>query len=151
LADVQEKRLPDLMEKHGLTKFNFVDKTSGITRTIELINKWAVSMPAKQGKTADPAWMTKHAAIYEWLVSIGKGGVIKKDFVAPLGLVSDEDAAKLVEAFKATHPDIDVKLDKYVEPATLTALISTMKDAGESVSEFLQVKPRREAKVKGGK
>lgn len=151
LADVQEKRLPDMMEKHGLTRFDFTDQTSGIKRVIELISKWAVSMPAKQGKTADPAWMTKHAAIYDWLVSVGKGGVIKKDFSVPLGLVPDDEVGKLVEEFKAAHPALEVKVDKYVEAATLTKVISDMKDDGQSVHEFVQVRPRREAKIKGGK
>jgi hypothetical protein len=151
LADVQEKRLPDMMEKHGLTRFDFTDQTTKIKRTIELISKWAVSMPPKQGKTADPQWSTKHEAIYDWLVKIGKGGIIKKDFTVPLGLVSDDDTNKLVAEWKAAHPDLEVKVDKYVESATLTSVISKMKDDGEEVNTFVQVKPRREAKIKGGK
>lgn len=151
LADVQEKRLPDLMESASMDKFTFTDRTTGIKRVIELINKWAVSMPPKSGKTADPQWATKHEAIFNWLAEIGNGAVLKKVVEANLGLASDEVAKHVAEIIKAAEPDLEVTIEKYVEPATLTALISRMKDAGESVHEFLQVKPRREAKVKAGK
>lgn len=151
LADVQEHKLPDLMEKHGLPKFNFVDKTTGQTRTIEFISKWSVSLPAKTGKTADPQWRTKHDAIYDWLEQIGKGSIIKRDMVAPLGLMADSEAVKIISAFKESNPTVDVAFQKYVEPASMSALISRMKDAGETVNEFINVKPVRESRVKGSK
>lgn len=149
LADVQEHRLPDLMEKHGLPKFNFVDKTTGLTRTIEFISKWSVSMPPKTGKTADPQWRTKHEAIFDWLDSIGKGSVIKRDMVAPLGLMPDTEAVAIIAKFKETNPNVDVAFQKYVEPASMTSLVSHMKDEGAEVNEFINVKPVRESRVKG--
>lgn len=149
LADVQETRLPALMEAHSLKKFTFLDKTTGVTRVIELIEKWRVSLPPKQGKTADPQWRTKHDAVYNWLVSIGKGGVIKKELVASLGLMDDEQAAEVLTDFKTKHPDLDVAFEKFVEAATLTSLVSKMKDNGEAVNEFVKVSPVHEARVKG--
>lgn len=152
LADVQEKRLPDLMEKHGLPKFDFIDPVTGLKRTIELINdKYRVSMPPKSGKTADPQWEMKHEAIYAWLQDEGQGSIIKRDMEAPLGLMSDDDAAKIAAKFKEDNPSVDVSLKKYVEPATLTALVTKLKVAGKNVNEYIVTKPVREAKVKGAK
>lgn len=150
LAGVQEKKLPDMMERHGLPRFDFVDKTTGEKMIMEFISdKWRVAMPPKQGKTADPQWRTKHSAIYEWIETIGKGSAIKRDMLVPLGLMKDEDAAKVADAFKKEHPDLDVALSKYVEAATLTAMVSKLKNAGENVSEHLKVTPIREVRVKG--
>lgn len=149
LAAVQEDRLPKLMEKHSLKKFEFKDATTGITRTIEYIEKWRVAMPPKSGKTMDPQWRSKHDAIFAWLGEIGKAGIIKKEIVASLGLMADDKASDVLKAFKEKNPELDVAFEKYIEPATLTALVSRMKDAGDTVNEFVKATPVNEARVKG--
>ena len=149
LADVQERRLPTLMEKHSLKKFDFVDKTTGATRQIALIEGWRVSLPAKQGKTMDPQWRTKHDAIYDWLGEIGSAGIIKKELVAALGLMPDATVAAIVAAFKKENPEVDMAFNKFVEPMSLKALVTKRKDAGVEVHEFINAKPMFEARVKG--
>lgn len=147
LKTVAEQRLPDLMEKYRLPLFAFFDERTGIKRTIELNKKWRVAMPPKSGKTADPQWRLKHDTIFTWLGTIGKGGVIKKDIGITAGLVSDEKVIEIMATIKESYPQLDVAYSKYVEPATLTALVSRMKDAGDNVSEFLKVSQHRVAEV----
>jgi hypothetical protein len=152
LRKVAEELLPDLMESYSLARFDFVDKVTGIKRTIELHkDKWRVAMPPKSGKNADPAWQMKHDAIYEWLESVGQAAVIKKDLEAPLGLLPDDKVAEVAGKFKELYPDVDVAVKKYVEPATFTAMINKRLKNNEAVNEYVVTKPVREAKVKGAK
>lgn len=151
LADVAERRLPDMMEAAELPLFKFVDRLTGVERTIELIkDKWAVSLPALTGKNADPQAQMKRDAVYEWLESdeVGQSAVIKRDMEVPLGLCGDEKAAEICLAFKQANPDLDVALKKYVEPMTLKSIVEKMKKEGKNVNEYINAKPIREAKVK---
>lgn len=149
LADVQEKRLPDLMEKFGMEKFYFLDKTTGLRRVIKLESKWRVSMPPLKDDEGNhyPENEVKRKAIYEWFRGIGLAGIIKKDMLVPMGLVPDAVAMEIMAEFKETHPNLDPGLSEKIEPATLTAQVSRLKDAGKAVHEDIVVKPLRRAKV----
>jgi outer membrane protein TolC len=152
LRVIKEERLPDLMESKEVTRFDFKDKITGISRTILLDkDKWRVAMPPKSGKNADPMWEMKHAAVMEWAVEIGQAGIIKKDVEIPCGLMSDEDVMAFAAKIKEAKSDADVTISKYIEPASLTALVNRKLKAGETVNEYIVTHPVREAKVKGAK
>lgn len=150
LADVAEHRLPDLMEKHNLPKFEFLDRTTGLTLVIKLeSDKWRVSMPPQKDDQGNalPENAEKRKEIYDWLRTIGQAGSIKKLVEVQAGLISDEAAQALMDEITASHPTLDVGLTEKVEPATLTALVTRLLKAGKQVHEAIQVKPVRQAKV----
>lgn len=143
LADVEERRLPDMMELYGLPKFEFFDATTGTTQIIKLERKWRVSMPGNKPENED-----KRKNIFEWFRTIGLSGIIKKTMEVPMGLVSDEKAVEIVMEFKKLHPDFDPGLSEKIEAATLTSQVTKLKDAGKNVNENIKVEPLRRAAVK---
>lgn len=140
LAEIQEKKLPDLMFEHNVPRFDYVDQATGAKYTIKFEQKWRVAMPGRQHAE-------KRASIYQWLRQIGQGGVIKKSIVVPLGLKSDEDAENMVDNLRMQYPGVDPAITDEVAPATLTSLVSKLKDSGENVNENLSVTQVREARV----
>lgn len=144
LGDIQEKRLPDLMDRHNMPSFQFFDVTTGITHTIKREDKWRVSMPANK-----PENFGKRKLIFDWFRSpdIGLAGVIKKGVVAAVGTRSDEFVGGIIAKLKQEFPDLDVSVEEKIEPATLTAQVSRLKDAGKNVHEDLNVAPLRRAVV----
>lgn len=150
LADVQERRLPDLMERHSLPKFEFVDRTTGCTLIIKLdSDKWRVSMPPMKDEQGNPIPDNeeKRKAVLTWLREIGNGGSIKKNVEMLVGQMADADVAALMVEIKTLHPLIDMGLIERIEPATLTALVNRLLKAGKEVHESIQIKPVRQAKV----
>jgi hypothetical protein len=147
-ADVAEKRLPDLMEKFSLPRFEFLDKTTGLTLIIKLDSgKWRVALPPVNGPTAVPENAKKREAIYAWLREIGQGGSLKKTIEVQAGLLDDAKVQEVVEAIMAQNPALDVATQESIAPATLTALVSKLLKAGKNVHEALQVREVREAKI----
>lgn len=151
LEDVAERRLPDMMEAANMVTLGFEDRITGEKKTIVLVkDKWRVSLPPKSGPNPDPQWEMKHGCVHDWLESeeVGQSAVIKRDMEVPLGLIGDEGAAKIVAEFKELHPECEVGLKKYVEPAALTSIISKMLKAGKNINQYVNAKAVREARVK---
>lgn len=144
LADVEERRLPALMEQYNLPEFKFLDTTTGIVHTIKLDKgKYFVTMPPNEPENAG-----KRREIYQWLRTVGLGGIIKKTMQVPLGLVGDNESAALLADFKAAHPDLDPGLEEKVEAATLKSRISKRLVEGKEVHKDINVKPCYRAVVK---
>jgi hypothetical protein len=140
LADIQERKLPDMMFEHNIEKFDYVDAVTGDKYTIKYVSKWRVSMPGRQHAE-------QREAIYAWLREIGQGGLVKKSVVVPLGLKSDEDAHSMCDNLRLQYPGVEPAISDEVAASTLTSLVSKRKDAGENVHEFINVDPIREARV----
>lgn len=149
-ADVAEKRLPDLMERFSLPKFEFLDRTTGLKLIIKLeSDKWRVSMPPMKDDQGNalPENFVKRKQILEWIRAGGNAGSIKKAIQIQAGLLADDKVSALVEELNSMHPELDVGVDEKIEPATLTALVTRLLKAGKEVHEALQVKPVRQAKL----
>src|SRR4051812_33091449 len=85
-AEIAEVKLPDLMERHSLPKFEFYDKATDRTLIIKLeSNKWRVTMPPKKDHEGNeyPGWQEKHDRIFAGLREIGLGGIIGKVIEVP--------------------------------------------------------------------
>lgn len=149
LEDVQERRLPDLLEEHNIPKFEFVDRTTGIRYSIKLDTNWRVSMPPMKDEDGNPLPenFAKRKNVFAWAREIGQGGSVKKNAEVALGLVSDEFAVKFITEIKKNYPNLDPAITEKIEPATLTAMVRRLLEAGKSVCEDLVVKPVRRAKV----
>lgn len=149
LADVQENRLPKLMEANELNNFGFIDKTTGRHLTIKLDSKWRVQLPTIQvGKK----FVRDEAAckpVYDWFRQIGLSGIIKKVVEVPAGLMPDDQVGALMESIKEQFPELDPGLIEKIEPATLTSQVTKLKDDGKNIHEALRVTPIKRAVVKG--
>lgn len=149
-TDVSEKRLPDLMERFSMARFEFLDRMTGMKLIIKLeSDKWRVSMPPMKDDQGNalPENFAKRKIVMQWLRDIGSGASIKKLIEIQAGLLGDELVDALVEEFTATHPELDVGVTEKIEPATLTALVSRLLREGKTVHEAIQVKPVRQAKI----
>jgi hypothetical protein len=138
-----------MMEKNGLPKFEFLDRTTGATLIIKLeSDKWRVTMPPLKDKDGEPYPNAEEnrAAIFEWLRE-RLGGIIDKDFKVPLGLLDDEATQALVEAFRAANPTLDPAIKEDVNQKRLQSQVTRLLKDGKTVHEALQVKAIRQAKV----
>lgn len=148
LDSIKYKKLPELMEQHGLPKFEFVDAYTNLTMVINFVDKWRVAMPTFQEGNRFVKDQAKCKLIYEWFRGIGLGGIIKKEVKIPVALASDEFVSKLCAEIKATHPDLDMAVAEEIHSSTLTSQISKLKDAGKEVHELIKVTALKMADVK---
>jgi hypothetical protein len=154
LHDIQEVRLPNLMERVGLPKFEFLDRTTGLTLIIKFeSDKWRVTLPPLKDKQGNlqPDGEEKRAKIMAWLRSVNLGGIIDKDMEVPLGLEDDTRVAEIVTAFKTAFPDLDPAVKEGVNQKRLQSQVSRLLKAGKSVHEDLVVQPIRKATVNAKK
>jgi hypothetical protein len=143
LADVQERRLPDMMQEMGIPangSIDHVDEYTGEHFKIKLVQGLMVSQPPVQD-------VSRRDAIYAWLRRIGQGGLIKKTATAVLGQRSDDEVAGVVADFKQAYPDIDITVADRVEAASFSKLVRTLKERGENIDENVSVTPFREARI----
>lgn len=150
LADVQEHRLPDLMQAHGLDKFEFVDRVTRRSYVIEFESKWRVGLPPLKDKDGHPYVdaPAQRRAIFDWLRERGLAGIIRKNIELNVGLLPDSLVEMMVKVLKMEYQNIDIDVAQDIHPSTLTAQVRRMLDADENVHENLQVTPIRRAKVK---
>jgi hypothetical protein len=153
LSDIQERRLPDLLEEHGLPKFEFVDKTTGNHYIIKLETGWRVQMPPLRDKDGNefPENLEKRKRIFEWFRSIGKGGIIKKEMTVPMGLMPDGDAVAIMTKLKELYPTLDPGLTEEIHHSTLKSQVRQLKDKEETVHEDIICTPIRKAAVQNKK
>jgi hypothetical protein len=151
LKSVQEERLPDLMEANGLTKFEFIDRTTGLTLTIKLESgKFRVMLPAideDEDGNPNPLGVEKRHDILEWLRSIGLQGIIDKELKVKLNLLDDEIVAEIVAELKKMHPELDSTVKEGVHQKRLQSQVNRLLKDGQKVHEALIVEPIRKANV----
>lgn len=150
LYDVQEKRLPDLMERVSLPKFEFFDRATGRTLIIKFESeKWRVTLPALKDKQGveHPEAEQKRVNIMAWLRQINLGGIIDKDLTVPLGLEADDRVAEIVTAIKEAFPALDPAVKEGVNQKRLQSQVSKLLKDGKTVHEDLVVQPIRRAVV----
>jgi len=136
LANIAEDKLPKLMKEFGMPQFNFIDGHDGSVLTIKRVEKLYVSMPKNDAEHA-----VEREEIFAWLRTKDLGGSIKETMEINLGLHVDGITEKLQAALNATGLNLDVAIDKKIEPATLTAAVTRLKEAGENIHASIKVTP----------
>lgn len=147
LAEIQEGRLPKLMQQHGLERFDFIDNTTGLKQTIKIEDKLRVSMPSTKVGQRFIVDVAACKPIYAWLREIGEAGSVKKTIDIPAGLIADERLIALMEHIKKFDESLEPGLAEKIEPATLTALVTRLREGGKNIHEALKVTPVLKAKV----
>ena len=151
LADIQERRLPDLLEEHGLLKFEFVDTTTDRKYVIKLETGWRVQMPPLRDKEGNefPENLGKRKKIFAWFREIGLGGIIKKEMKVPMGLMEDAKAVEIMTRVKELYPTLDPGLTEDIHHSTLKAQVRRLKEKDKHIHEDINVTPVRKAAVTG--
>ena len=147
LEDIQENRLPAFMQKYNRLRHDFIDAVTMQKRTIKFVDKWAVAMPTVKVGNKNVRDEAKARAIYAWCrdPSVGLAGIIKKTVEANAALMSDTEVSGVIAAIRMQYPTVETSISEKIEPATLTAQISRLKDAGKPVHEFIRVEPVKRA------
>lgn len=143
LYDVQCQKLPTLMSEAKVSKIEFDDSLTGEKYVIayDIDNPtYAVSMPGK-------AHTDKRNRIYEWLRSIGEGGIIKKTVAFPMGKLTDKEVDEFIKKVQSVSPQAEAGVIDEVAPATLKKIVTKLRKAGKNVHEDLSIYEIREAKV----
>lgn len=147
LAEVQENRLPKLMQQYGLPKFDFIDGVTKLKRTIKLEDKLRVAMPTKKIGNKFVADIAAARPVYAWLREIGEGESIKKNVEIPAGLMDYEKVVNLMDHIKNFDNMLEPGFSEKIEPATLTALVTRLRKDGKNVHEAVKVTPVFKASV----
>lgn len=149
LADVQEHRLPDLMSRHNLPKFEFIDAVSGQRLIIKYENGWRVRMPPKQDEDGTPIAenLEKRKAICEWFRGIGLAGIVRKEMKVAMGLLPDDQVSQIVGAFKQANPSLDPGVTEDIHASTLRAQVKRRKEKNEEVHADILCQPIHKASV----
>lgn len=149
LEDVKEHRLPDLMLRHELPSFDFVDAATGERTTIKYKSGWRVRMPPKQDEDGQPIEenLEKRKGIIEWFRGIGLGAIVRKEIKIPAGLMADAAVADLMTDLKLAYPDLDPGLVEDINASTLRAQVKRRKDKGLDVHSDIIVQSIHEATV----
>lgn len=148
LADVQERRLPDLMSRHSLPSFQFVDTDTGVTTTIKYESGWRVRMPPKQDEEGNPLQdnIEKRKAICQWFRDIGLGGIVRKEVKIACGLKPDAEVVALMADIQE-RTGLEPGLVEDVHSSTLRAQVRRRKEKGEDVHEDIVCQPIHKATV----
>lgn len=149
LDDVQERRLPDLLEEYGLPKFEFIDRTTGRKYVIKLETGWRAQMPPLRDKEGNefPENLEKRKAIFEWFREIGLGGIIKKEMSVPMGLIADEKAVEVMTKVKELFPNLDPGLTEEIHHSTLKSQVKRLKEQDKDVHKDIICTAIRKANV----
>lgn len=145
---IKFKKLPELMEKHGLPGFDFVDAHTGLTMAIKFIDKWRVALPTFQQGNKFVKDLPKCKLVYDWFREIGLGGIIKKQIGIPVGLETDAFVQEVAETVKSKYPNLDIAVTEEIHSSTLTSQVTKLKDSGKEVHELLKVTAVKCADVK---
>lgn len=142
LKDIQERRLPQIMKDKQLPSFTL--GVGDTTFVVELEEDYQVSVSAGTKGGVD-----KRPAAYAFFRSVNLAGLIKKQFVANLGLRGDNEVGNIVAGFKEQHPDVSTEIEEKIEPQTLKAEVKKMIKAGKNVpTDIFTIFPQNKAKVK---
>lgn len=149
LADVQEQRLPDLMEANNLPEFKFNDENTGKTVKIKLDAKITASPVCEHRPRPNaPACAACKDRLHKWLVSIDEGGAIKHEVIIPAALLPQKSIDSLMNRVRKLRKGIEPCEEKRVEAATLSSIISKRSEAGKDVDQsIVKVNRLRKAKV----
>lgn len=120
LADVAERKIPELMEKVGMEKFS---TRNGLN--ISIRETIRASMGAGDAKEKNLDWLEQH----------GHGVIIKLGVEVPFGrgVEQQKEARELAERLQAEG--VDASFMRKVEPATLSSLIRELLEGGQDVPE----------------
>lgn len=130
LETISRREIPDLMDRAGTSLYRTKDGMR-----VEVQRKVRASIPAA---TRDQA--------HDWLDDNGHGGLLKRTVEVAFSRQQEPDARALLDRLAETYEN--VRVQKKVEPSTLTAWVKERLGLGEPVpDELFSVYPFAEARV----
>lgn len=113
---LEQEAIPEQMDNMGMEEFTTKD---GLF--VKVVNKIKASI----GNRKKPA--------FEWLISNGHGGIIKRNIIVPFGIDQADEAMQLQTELLENFPD--AKQDMKVEAASLTRFVKEMLEAGVDIPQ----------------
>lgn len=142
--EIEQKRIPDWMEEHGLTKpFDHTDPTTGAHTVIKCTDTTNYSLPADHRDAA-----------FAWFESIGKGGIISHIMEADIGKQGGNVTGILKGAIEqaaeiAGLEKIEVTTSKAIHASTLSATCRALAAEGKhTIPDYIKPFRKRVATVK---
>lgn len=130
--EVAERRLPELMEKLGLSQFT---TTSGIK--VKVATSYYADIPEARKSEA-----------HRWLERNGQGGLIKRNMEVSFGKGENEEAAAFKDLLAHTAFSDRLTEKEAVHPSTLRGWVREMLEAGKDVPmELFGVGRRQSVKI----
>lgn len=147
--DIAERRLPDAMERAKQESFPYKDLRTGVEFTVHIDRSNFASIACEhKAKANSPPCDECRSKAHAFLIAKDRGGVIKRDIFASVGLMSEEVLNALVARLEAAAPELELALDERVEPATFKATVNELIKAGVSIDASIKVTPQRAAKLR---
>lgn len=148
LADLQENRLPKVMEQNQLPEFRFKDARTGIETIIRIKDDIRVQLPTKPKGKAFVADEEARQPVYAWFRLNGQGSIIKKVIEIPAPHLTDDQVAAIILHVKTLDPDLDAGVLEAIDPQTLKATVKRIREEGKlQLPEAIKVTPIKQAKV----
>lgn len=150
LAEVQERKLPDLMFEIGIKEFVLTDG-----RRLTVKDMVVASIPSKSAidKAKDEErgpMLARQGEAFKWLEKNGHGDLIKNDLVIGFKKGEAKQAKALVTELRKRG--INVEVNRSVNPQSLGAFCREQLAAGKALPlDVLGVHQGRKAQLKKGK
>lgn len=142
--DIEQKRIPDWMEEHGLTKpFDHTDPATGAHTVIKCSDTTNYTLPADHRDAA-----------YAWFESIGKGGIIAHVMEADIGKQGGNVTGVIKSAIEKAASEagvekIEVTTSKSIHASTLSATCRALAAEGKhTIPEYIKPFRQRKATVR---
>lgn len=148
LADLQENRLPKVMEQNQLLEFRFNDARTGIVSFIRIKDDIRVQLPTMPKGKAFVADPEARKPVYAWFRANGMSALLDKDFVIPVRHLNDEQIAMLAAQVKELDPALDIAVKEDINAQTLKATVKRIRTEGKlQLPEAIKVTPIKQAKA----
>lgn len=148
LADLQENRLPKVMEQNQLPEFRFKDARTGIENIIRIKDDIRVQLPTKPKGKAFVKDEEACQPIYMWFRANGQGSIIKKVIEIPAPHLTDDQVSAIIIHIKNLDATLDAGVLEAIDPQTLKATVRRIRDDGKlQLPEAIKVTPIKQAKV----
>jgi hypothetical protein len=148
LADLQENRLPKVMEQNQLPEFRFKDARTGIETIIRIKDDIRVQLPTMPKGKAFVRDPEACKPVYAWFKSNGMGAILDKEFVVPVRHLTEEQIVMLMTQVKELDPTLDGAVVEDINAQTLKATVKRIREEGKlQLPEAIKVTPIKQAKT----
>jgi hypothetical protein len=148
LADLQENRLPKVMEQSQLPEFRFKDARTGIETIIRIKDDIRVQLPTMPKGKAFVRDPEACKPLWGWFREHGMSALLIKEVVMPVRHLNDDQIGMLIAQVKELDPTLDAAVVEDINAQTLKATVKRIREEGKlQLPEAIKVTPIKQAKT----